>query len=308
MTQFFCTKRVKVSQHSQSSNAGQVKHATGVLTDNVICKVVLPHDLQQTVAVLAPPGDEAVHFEQVLFRPILDAMLHNIAGDLLFREHEELVDAESDDLGAGLESTFANHSLNDVVAPVVCDQAGGDFLELCQQKLLVFFAAFLDHPLDHPASILLLRQLEDSATNGVVDEVDAVAWYLGEYLLDHVVSVVVLHDAQNFRLKLFSKLNLLLYEDVLKGLEQVLALRREQGKDVTYFLDTSATIQLHRKLHNVVLHLGSELLLLNHCAMLKKLLYHVVAKNIDHQCVGIDHDLIKDLLSVVTVRRRNLLL
>lgn len=145
-------------------------------------------------------------------------MLHYIAGDLLFRERVEVVDTKSDDLGARVRSTLANDSLDDVVAPVVCDQAGSMFLELSQKERLVFFTAFLDHALDHPASILLLRQLEDSAANGVIDEVDTIAWHLAEDLLDDVVSVVVLHDAEDFRLKLFRQLNLLLDKYIDKSL------------------------------------------------------------------------------------------
>lgn len=76
----------------------------------------------------------------------------------------------------------------------------------------------------------------------------------------------------------------------------------------TYFLNTSASIQLHGKLHNVVLHLCSKLLLLNHCAIDKKLLYNVVAENVNHQGVRIDHDFVENPLSIVAVRKWDLLL
>lgn len=42
--------------------------------------------------------------------------------------------------------------------------------------------------------------------------------------------------------------------------------------------------------------------------MFKELLHDIVAKDIDHQSIRIDHDLFKDALSVVTVRSGDLLL
>lgn len=75
-----------------------------------------------------------------------------------------------------------------------------------------------------------------------------------------------------------------------------------------YLLHASASIQLRGELDHVILHLCREKLLLKHRAMLKQLLYNVVAKNIDHQGVRIDHNLVKDPLPVITVCIRNLLL
>lgn len=58
----------------------------------------------------------------------------------------------------------------------------------------------------------------------------------------------------------------------------------------------------------MILHLPGEKLLLNHGTVLEKLLYHVVAKNVYHQSIRIDHDFLKDPLPVITVCGGDLLL
>lgn len=42
--------------------------------------------------------------------------------------------------------------------------------------------------------------------------------------------------------------------------------------------------------------------------MFKQLLHDVVAKDIDHQSISVDHDLVKDTLSIVAIRSGDLLL
>lgn len=156
-------------------------------------------------------SDEAVHFESVLFRAVLDAMFHDIASNLLLGKHQELVDAEANDLGPCFQASLTDDGLDDVVAPVVGDQSGRMFVEFLEEESFVFFGALLDHSLDHTASILLLRELKHLATDGVIDKVNTVARQLGQNLLDDVVSVIAAHDAKDLGLKLLGQLDLLFH-------------------------------------------------------------------------------------------------
>lgn len=61
-------------------------------------------------------------------------------------------------------------------------------------------------------------------------------------------------------------------------------------------------------MNNIIHHLCGQKFLLHHGTMLKKLLDHVISKNIHHQSICIDHDFFKDTLPVVTVCGWDLLL
>lgn len=281
-----------------------------LLTNDVVREVVFPHGLQQAAAIIRLASDETEHLEPVLLAPVFDAVLHHVASHLLLGKHEELIDAQSDNLATSLWSSLSNDGLHDVVAPVVRNQSVGNLVELLQDEGLVRRRSLLDHPLDHPAGVLLLRELEDSTADGVVNEVDTIARQLSEHLLHDVVSILALHDADDIGLKLFGQLDLLFDEHILESLRICLAGLPEESPSClrTHLLNASAPVELRRKLGDVALHLRSKQLLLDHSSVLEELLHDVVAENIHHQGVGVYHDFLENALPVVAVRSWDLLL
>lgn len=194
-----------------------------VLTDDVVCEVVLPHRLQQARSILCLTSDQTEHLESILFCSVLDAVLHHIAGNLLLGEHSKLVQAQADDPAPRFLTALSNDGLHDVVAPVVCNEFVGDLVELLKNERFVGLGSLLNHPLDHSAGILLLGKFGYPASDGVVDEIDAVPWKLGQDLLNNMVAVVALHDANDIRLNLLRELDLLFDENILQSLWSSLA-------------------------------------------------------------------------------------
>lgn len=76
----------------------------------------------------------------------------------------------------------------------------------------------------------------------------------------------------------------------------------------TNLLHASTAIKLRGKLHHVTLHLACKKLLLNHGAVLKELLHDIVAKDVHHESVGVDHNFVKNTLPIVAIGSRYLFL
>lgn len=163
-------------------------------------------------------SEQAIHCEPIALGSVQNTVFHHVAGDFLLGEGEKLVKAQANDLGPGFVSAMFDDGLHNIVAPLVCGEFFGNFVELLEDERLVGRCSLFDHPLDHSARVRLLRELGHPAPNGVVDEVDTLPRQLGQNLLDDVVAVVAVHDAEEVRLELAGELDLLLDKNVLERL------------------------------------------------------------------------------------------
>lgn len=115
------------------------------------------------------------------------------------------------------------------------------------------------------------------------------------FYLDNVIRIARLYAVEDVRLEL-SDQNLALrqqdmFESLLHHLSPVSARRQK--------LTHPTTVHLHRQREDVILHLLGESSFLALIAVLKQLLDDVVAEYVGHELIGIRHDLIEDLLTLV---------
>ena len=119
-----------------------------------------------------------------------------------------------------LTSALLNDVLRNIVPEAINNKQSGTRLQLLHDDLPILICAILHEALNDAASVLLSRDLEDRATEGVHDKVKVRAWNNLDDLLDYMVAADILSNGRNVGLKLLNESGLLVNQNVLEGLEK----------------------------------------------------------------------------------------
>lgn len=149
---------------------------------------------------------------------MLDALLHDVGGELVLGEDGQLRHDEGNHLGTVIGRAIRDDMLRHIVAVLVHDQHLGAAVQLLHDGLLVCLVPMLKSTLDHTAPIRMRRQLADTSPEAIENETNVLPRHCLNDLLDDVVSVLVLHDCENLGLEFLDQLSLLLNEHVRKSL------------------------------------------------------------------------------------------
>lgn len=189
------------------------------LLHHVVGIRVSDHGLQHAVSlgidgVLQIEGDVddgPDHLVAVLLVGVLQTLLHHIGGELVLGEVQQVGLHLADEDGSVCLPSVLHDELDDVVAVAVLHQVGAALSQLLQDHSLLGIGAVLQNALHHAAAVGVGGQFLHATLECHDNELDAAAQVLGHLgsagllghfahnfnaLLDHVVTVGVVHTAQ----------------------------------------------------------------------------------------------------------------
>ena len=97
-------------------------HEVKGLTDNIIAELVLDQVHEWILSSFIRRGRKSDNLRSLLVGSKFDALLHNIACILVFREHEQLSSDQCDYLDSVFWSSMFNDVLDDIVAVLIDDE------------------------------------------------------------------------------------------------------------------------------------------------------------------------------------------
>lgn len=187
-------------------------------TDDIVAVLVPDQGLQRAFALFIRRRQRVGDLLSLVRGAELDALLHHVAGELVFGQVQQVAGDQSDDLGPVLGVSMLNHVLSDIVAVLIDDERRRAPVQLLQHGRPGRLFAMFKHALDDAAAVRVRRQRMDLPRERVDDEPNVLRRYPFDGFLDHVVPVLVFDALEHVLFELLDQLRLLIDQDVLESL------------------------------------------------------------------------------------------
>mmetsp|Transcript_29923 Transcript_29923/g.85765 ORF Transcript_29923/g.85765 Transcript_29923/m.85765 type:complete len:288 (-) Transcript_29923:357-1220(-) len=225
----------------------------------VITKLVVHQLVKWRLGVLRVPEDGAHERGPVLPEELrvvsdschLKALLHNVARNLVLRKVDYISANNINDVPLVLLLPVLQYALNHIISMLVTRELVDTADDPLQQVLQQVRGATLKQPLDHSATIHVRCHLLRPATHCTDDEANGVRPHVFDTFLDHVVAMHVLHAFDHLPRQILHKVYLRVWRKQLQSL-----------------LDDPATIPMVCQVEDVAFQAVSERLSLLICASL----------------------------------------
>ena len=163
-------------------------------------------------------ADDCDNLFALLRRCILDAGLHDVAGELLHGKAYQITGDNRDNSNPVARSTVLNDMLSDIVAELINNQRRGAHVQLVEDIGFGWLDAFLQHALDNPTAVGMRREMMNLAGESIDNECDVLSRDSLDGLLNDMIAVLILDAFQNLVLKLLDQGSLLVNQYMLERL------------------------------------------------------------------------------------------
>ena len=123
------------------------------LTDNVVAVLISHQMLHGRISLFIQRAEGGHHFLPLLVASELDALLDDVAGELVLGVHDDMRRDDGNDLGSIFRPAMLDDVLRNVISVLIDDEIRSAGMQLFEQIGARWLSAVLKHSLDHPAAI-----------------------------------------------------------------------------------------------------------------------------------------------------------